>query len=126
MTRTISLTEEEWGEVLDGLEIQAEAVASELRKTLAPTERVGQQDYLQKLQELIEKVRRKDMLTTEQRLAAEALLEKRPNVVPGSRAILDGQKATQWHDKVVDKMKELKVEGAEAVQQFCDAAGVAD
>lgn len=66
------------------------------------------------------------MLTESQLKAARALLECRPAVMPGTRAIKSSAEAGVWHAKVSDAMRAEKILKPNDVQEFCDAAGVAD
>lgn len=64
-------------------------------------------------------------LSSEQRQAAEALLKLRPPVIAGTRAIIDREKAENWHRAVSQTMARYGVK-RENVTEFCDVAGVAD
>lgn len=64
-------------------------------------------------------------LTRIQRNVARSLFIARPEVIPGTRAILDEKSKKTWYDKVAAAMKTSKVKDAD-VNAFCDTAGVAD
>jgi hypothetical protein len=66
------------------------------------------------------------MLTPTQTLAAADLLKQRPAVIPGTRAIINDEARWQFYTRVSDVMEALNVEGQEAVNEFCDLAGIAD
>jgi len=68
----------------------------------------------------------KSILTDEQRKAAQQLLNDRPAVFPGTRAILNHAHRKAWFDKVCREMKRLGVTSPRKTQAFCDIAGVPD
>lgn len=65
-------------------------------------------------------------LTGEQIAAAEVLLQERPPVIPGTRAIVDAMACERWYARVTETMERLGVNSYRAVNEFCDIAGVAD
>lgn len=64
-------------------------------------------------------------LTREQRDAAITLLECRPTVIPGTRAILDRKAAVSWFRQVTATMNRLELPQS-LTDAFCDVAGVPD
>ena len=64
-------------------------------------------------------------LTVDQRERALELLALRPEVVPGTRAIINQAEGRRWFSLVITAMIDLKVSDAQA-QAFCDLAGVPD
>jgi hypothetical protein len=66
------------------------------------------------------------MLTPEQIEVAKALLLVRPDVVLGTRAIINPHFAAAWHDIVRYQLQKLKIGRADDRTAFCDVAGVAD
>lgn len=66
------------------------------------------------------------MLTPQQITAASDLLASRPEVYPGTRAIVDETARMRWYDQVSEAMTRLRVNTANAVSEFCELAGVAD
>jgi hypothetical protein len=64
-------------------------------------------------------------LTGAQRAAAKALLERRPEVYPGTRAILNREEAVAWFHHVTAEMDRLGLPD-DLVGPFCDVAGVPD
>lgn len=65
-------------------------------------------------------------LTTDQQLAAEKLLAKRPVVLPGTRVILNDEAKKSWYAEVTQTMSDVGITGMIAIHEFCDLAGVAD
>jgi hypothetical protein len=66
-------------------------------------------------------------LSAEERLAAQDLKAARPEVYPGTRAILDRSAAVQWFNKVTESMRVLGIDRQpRKVAAFCDLAGVPD
>lgn len=65
------------------------------------------------------------MLTNKQKQLAQALLARRPAVVPGTRVIVNDAKRTIWYDAVTETMKHSGITGDD-IAEFCDLAGVAD
>lgn len=66
-------------------------------------------------------------LTELERAAALKLLESRPTVLPGTRAILNPAKATTWFNEVTDSITKLGIDqDVKKVAAFCDLAGVPD
>jgi hypothetical protein len=66
-------------------------------------------------------------LSAEERLAAQELKALRPEVYPGTRAILDRTAAVQWFDKVTESMRAFNMDSdPRKVAAFCDLAGVPD
>lgn len=66
-----------------------------------------------------------DKLTKQQAEAADVLLQKRPPVIPGTRAIVDAKAQRTWFDEVTATMTAVGIERSQ-VNAFCDLAGVAD
>lgn len=64
-------------------------------------------------------------LTKQQIYAASQLFQRRPVVIPGTRAIVDQVAQRRWHADVTDTMRALGVDRSQ-VNTFCDLAGVAD
>jgi hypothetical protein len=65
-------------------------------------------------------------LTAQEREVALQLKHDRPEVLPGTRAILDREKQLIWYDKVTAAMKALGIDRNGKITAFCDLAGVAD
>jgi hypothetical protein len=65
-------------------------------------------------------------LSAKERAVAEQLKQDRPEVYPGTRAILDRTQAVIWFDKVKTAMRALGIDRQEKVSAFCDLAGVPD
>lgn len=65
-------------------------------------------------------------LNTDQAAAARRLLEARPPVLPGTRAILNRPRAIAWYHAVSSAMVAWGVKDPDQVREFCDLAGVAD
>lgn len=68
-------------------------------------------------------------LSADERLAANQLKVLRPEVHPGTRAILDHAKAVQWFDKVTQTMLTFGMHSdpnMDRATAFCDLAGVPD
>ena len=66
------------------------------------------------------------MLTDEQTKLARDLLDARPPVFPGTRAILNETQKKAWYDMVCAAMTATSITGDADVATFCDVAGVAD
>lgn len=66
------------------------------------------------------------LLTEPQLQAARELRKCRPEVFEGTRAIKSAVEAGVWHEKVSDAMRAHKITQAAAVEEFCNACGVAD
>lgn len=66
------------------------------------------------------------MLNEKQRAAAVALLAARPEVVPGTRAIINAHECRAWYDEVTRAMGTEGVITDEDVNEFCNTAGVPD
>jgi hypothetical protein len=66
------------------------------------------------------------MLTATQTLVAADLLSKRPAVLPGTRVILNDNERTRYYDEVTKAMQHHGVKTPQAVNTFCDLAGVPD
>jgi len=64
-------------------------------------------------------------LTPAQREAAAELLRVRPPVLPGTRAIPDNAQRNAWYALVTQGIVDLSIP-TDAVEEFCDLAGVAD
>ena len=64
-------------------------------------------------------------LTKQQAAAAAALFQKRPQVIHGTRAIIDESKQRAWFDEVTATMTAVGIDRSQ-VNAFCDLAGVAD
>jgi len=56
---------------------------------------------------------------------ATKLLQERPPVVPGTRAIIDRNAAKAWYDRVTLAMEKFSLTGRD-VYTFCALAGVPD
>lgn len=66
------------------------------------------------------------ILTDVQRNAAQQLLNDRPAVFPGTRAILNETQRKAWFDKVCAEMTRLGIAGSHQTNAFCNIAGVPD
>jgi hypothetical protein len=68
------------------------------------------------------------MLNATQTLAAADLLTHRPEVVPGTRAILNRPAALAWYNRVTHVMEVVGIDPTDykKVNAFCDLAGVPD
>lgn len=64
-------------------------------------------------------------LTATQRKAAEELLATRPEVIPGTRVIVNNAQRKHWYAQVTDMMERLHVADGDT-GRFCDIAGVPD
>jgi hypothetical protein len=65
------------------------------------------------------------MLTKAQRAVAKSLFIRRPDVVPGTRAIVNRFEAEDWFKIVTTAIRQNGVK-KEDVTEFCDIAGVPD
>lgn len=66
------------------------------------------------------------MLTQRQRNAASMLRTIRPPTIPGTNAVIDRKLCDAWYDEVNAAMLEHRVVGSEAINEFCNVAGVPD
>jgi hypothetical protein len=66
------------------------------------------------------------MLTERQKAVAQDLFMKRPETLPGTRAIVNVRKAALWYKSVTKCMIDNKIQHLDDIQEFCDIAGVAD
>lgn len=66
------------------------------------------------------------MLTDAQKQTAVHLLEIRPPVIPGTRAIVGDAKRKTWFDAVYVAMTSAGITSAADIAEFCDLAGVPD
>lgn len=64
-------------------------------------------------------------LTKDQTRIARSLRNKRPAVIPGTNAIIDGEQATVWHDEVATAAAVLAITDAQG-KAFFDLCGVAE
>lgn len=64
-------------------------------------------------------------LTKQQAAAASVLFQKRPPVIPGTRAIIDEAAQRTWFAEVTATMTAHGITRSQ-VTAFCDLAGVAD
>lgn len=67
-----------------------------------------------------------NILTKIQADAASRLFQKRPDVIPGTRAIIDKAAQRSWHAEVTAAMQAHDIRSPAHVNAFCDLAGVAD
>lgn len=65
------------------------------------------------------------MLTRAQLAAAQHLRAVRPDVVPGTDAIIGDRARSDWYRRVTNTMRDVGVSDKETIQEFCNAAGVA-
>lgn len=66
-------------------------------------------------------------LSAQEREVAQQLKQARPEVIPGTRVILDDIERKAWYDEVVRQMDALGVSrNGRKIQAFCDLAGVPD